>query len=277
MGIFGKKENSTDEIKMNSIKENEKNEINDRPQICCLDISKEDTELLINSGFNIYSGSLGKKVRVPNSQPNENHQVLTNFDFPPNLHEYDITIIDLDCSQTIEYKPEEHIRAKHTGKSAMALLSSYPETIFDPRPLGSFNLNSHIRKMGKKSHIFIIFTTKSYEVEYELVEITEGYIKRKDVFKKGVYSFINYVPISEEKYGKELMITDIKTDLKNLLLKNIKDASYNQTFYHPTNWENNKNVPDSNFIPLIKNSDDEIVSFSEARENFLLFFFPQLK
>lgn len=277
MGIFGKRENNNDQNKIISKEKNDESLILEKPRICCLDIAKDDIELLTNSGFNIYSGSLGKRIKVPNTRSKENHQVLLNFDFPPNLHEYDIIIIDLDNAQTIDYKPEDHIREDHTGKSAVALLSSFPETVFDPRPLSSGILNNHINQIGKKNHLFLTFTTSSYEVEYEPVKITEGYISRQDIRKERIYSFLDYVPISRVKYGKEMIVTDIKADLKKLLLKHLEDASYNQIFHHPTKWENNKNVLDPNFIPLIKNSDDEIVSIFEARENFYIFFFPQIK
>lgn len=277
MGILRKKENDVDQPKTISKEDNKDSEFIERPKICCIDIANDDTELLINSGFNITSGSLGKKIKVPNTERKENHQLLLNFDYPPNLHEFDIIIIDLDNIQTIEYKPEEHFRKNHTGKSALCLLSSYPETIFDPRPLSSFILNNKIRQMGKRPRMFLIFTTSSYEIEYEPVKITEGYSSRQKIRKEGIYSFLNYVPISSAKYGREMTVTDIDADLKNLLLKHLKDAFYNQIFNHPTIWENNKNVPDPKFVPLIKNSDEEIVSIFEGRENFTIFFLPQFE
>jgi len=58
------------------------NEINERPRICCIDIEKDVEESLKASGFNIYSGSLGNKIKIPNNSRGEYHQVLLDYNFP---------------------------------------------------------------------------------------------------------------------------------------------------------------------------------------------------
>ena len=71
------------------------------------------------NGFNIYSGSLGKKINVPNTTRKENHHLLLNYNFPSNLHEFDIIILDLESNNTIPYNLDDHIRKSHTGKSGL--------------------------------------------------------------------------------------------------------------------------------------------------------------
>lgn len=277
MGIFDKKKNEISKDNSDSHFEEEMVEVNERPKVCCIDIPNDVISELKRSRFNIYSGTLGSKIRVPNTQRHENHQLLLHFDFPANLHEYDIIILDLDNSRTIEYKPEEHIRNNHTGKSALSLLSSYPETIFDPRPLSSLILRRELNQIGKRHHIVIAFTTSSYEVEYETVKITEGYAKRQGTEKHNIYSFADNVPLSEPKYGKEITVCNVREDLKNLLEFYLKKTVYNQTFHHPTIWKDDKRVPNPNFVPLLKSSSDDIVSICEFNDNSLTFFFPQIE
>jgi len=72
--------------------ENSTIKIMDRPKIFCIDIEDDDIAALESSGFNIETGTLGKKVEIPNQNRNDYHFVLPNNDLTDNLHEYDITI-----------------------------------------------------------------------------------------------------------------------------------------------------------------------------------------
>jgi hypothetical protein len=185
--------------------------------------------------------------------------------------------MDLEHSNTIAYKNEEHVRNNHTGKSAISLLSSYPETLFNPRPLSSLILKNKLHQIGNRPHMILVFTSADYSTEYETVKISEGYSERQQIEKHGIYSFANNCPLSESKYGKELTVCNIKEDLKNLLESLKSKTTYNQTFYHPTNWENGKNVPSPNWIPLIKNSNNEIVSICQFSESSITFYLPQFE
>ncbi len=276
MKLFKTKTLKESESEMNETKEKNDLEINERPRICCIDIEEDVIEYLRNSGFNLYSGTLGSRIKVPNNRQHENHQVILNYDFPANIHEYDIFLIDLNNSKIIDYKQEDHFRENHTGKSVISLLSSYPETIFDPRPLSSAILEKQLSLIGSRRHIIITFSTESYEIEYETIKITEGSARRNGSEKYHIYSFTGSVPLLEAKYGKEMIIEDMRQDLKNVLEKSLKDASYHQTFHHPTTWSNDSRIPDPKYKSLIKNSSGDIVSFFEDRENSLLFYFPHI-
>lgn len=250
---------------------------NERPRVCCIDIEDEAQKGLKDKGFNIYSGSLGNKISIPNSRRNDKHQVLLNFDFPANLHEFDIIIIDLNYCKNVTYKDEDHIRDKHTGKSAISLLSTFPETVFDPRPLSSLILKERLQEIGDRPHIIIVFSTGNYRVEYESIKIYEDCIERQRVESHGIYSFCDNFPLSEPKFGKELISCNMSEDLKKLLDSQLSTTTYNQTFYHPTKWENGKNVPKENWFPLIKNANEEIVSICNSTSKSIVFYFPQFE
>lgn len=252
-------------------------EVNERPRICCIDIDDKVINQLTSSGFNIFSGNLGSKIKVPNTSRHDSYQLLLDFNFPANIHEYDIFIIDLDNGKTIDYKKEDHTITNHTGKFAFSFLSTYPETIFDPRPIISEILKSKINQIGKRPHIIITFTTGSYIIEYEPVKITEGYASKQGIEKYNIYSYADNLPLNEPKYGKEMTVCDMRIDLKNLLELNLKKTTYNQTFYHPTVRDNEKIIPDPNYQPLIKNSNEDIVSIVEFKGNSFMFYFPQIE
>lgn len=276
MGLFGKmKIKDMNEDK--SSKDNDLKELNERPRVCCLDLDQSVIDKLQQSKFNIYSGILGEKIRVPNKNEYSSHQVLLQNDFPINIHEYDIFIIDLGNDKIIDYNSDEHIRKNHTGKTAISLLSSYPETIFNPKPLSSIILNNEIKQIGDRPFMLIVFTTSSYEVEYETIKITVRGSSRQGGQKYNIYSFLDFVPLSASKTGKELLACNMREDLKILLKSNLDGAIYNQTFYHPTIWKNDERVPNNKFVPLLTNSSNDIVSYCEFKEKSIFFFFPQLK
>ncbi|TDP58324.1 hypothetical protein [Flavobacterium dankookense] len=251
--------------------------INERPRICCIDIDKDSINLLEKSGYNISSGTLGKKVKVPNISRNNAHHLLLNYNFPSNLHEYDIIVVDLDNYSTIDYKQKDHTREEHTGKSAVAILSSYPETVFDPRPLGSLILNTKLIEIGTRPHIIIAFSTGAYDTEYETIRITDHYPERQGIERYNIYSFAGNAPLYAPKIGKEMIVCDVKEDLKKLLETHLPTASYNQTFRHPTSYKGNEYVENENFVPLIKNSSGDIISICESRENSMIFYLPQIE
>lgn len=68
-----------------------------------------------------------------------------------------------------------------------------------------------------------------------------------------------------------------ETKLTPLLLKYSKDAEYEIAFHHPTHWDNRKQEKDNNFIPLLVNNDDEIISFYHAHSKGAVLVFPNIK
>ncbi len=251
--------------------------INERPRIFCIDIDEKSVKHLEKNNFNIYSGTLGNKIIVPNSFYNDKHEILLNYDFPSNFHEYEIIVLDLELHNPVAYKKEDHIRQNHIGKSSSVFLSTFPETLFDPRPISSYFLKENISQIGTKPHIIVVFTTADYYVEYEGVTISESSRIRNKLNHYSIYSFIDSCPLSQVKFGKEMSVCSTKGDLRRLLETHLANATFNQTFYHTNVRIENIEVNDPNFYPLIKNSIGDIVSFYEIRENSLIFFFPQFQ
>ncbi|WP_020533898.1 hypothetical protein [Flexithrix dorotheae] len=251
--------------------------IKERPRVCCIDLEPEVEKLLSDSGLNIYSGSLGKRIKVPNESKYDEHYILPNYEFPVNAHEYDIFIINLEDNEIIEYNEKDHIRENHYGKFEYKLLSYFPEKIFNPKPLGSFNLRKIFNKIKSRKHLIIVFTDENYEVEYEHIVISRDGAKRIGEKKHNIYSFADYVPLDQPLSGKEFIVENIKYDMKILLEKHIISCYYNQTFFQPTIRKDNSIFPDPNFKPLLKNLDNDIVSFIDLEENRDILYLPPIK
>jgi hypothetical protein len=132
-------------------------QIKQAPKICTIDLDQEIVELLISKGFHCFASTLGSQVKVPNLDSRYQHKCLLNYNFPPNSHEYDIVIIDLKERDPVEYIASEHTRVFSKGREQVYLLSSYPETIFDPRPLASKFLKEKLESFFKRESIILIF------------------------------------------------------------------------------------------------------------------------
>lgn len=249
----------------------------ERPRICCIDIAKDAISALKRSGANVYEGTLGSKIKVPNTRTRENHLLLLNFDFPQNLHEYDIILIDLNNYETIDYKQEDHVKSDISGKQSYRLLSSYPQTLFDPRPFASSLLKSEIDKITNRQFLVLVFASKTYDIEYEPVVIMEGHSERKQIQKVNLFSFWDFIPTSGVQYGKEISVGKMRDDLAGLLKKYADETVYHQTFHHPTEWNNGKHELIEKYFPLMTNINGDIVSYIEMNTEQNLMILPNIK
>jgi len=257
--------------------QSKKIKIMDRPKIFCIDIEDEDVSILESSGFNMEKGTLGEKVKIPNKKRNDIHFVLPNDVLVDNLHEFDITLIDLDNFKTIFYIREDHKRENHTGNIEHMLLSEFPETLFNPRAFGSSSLNTALDKLGNKKHLILNFTTDSHDIEYNYGKITSRGWSENGNDTLNIYSFCDFTPLGENKNGKDIVICDVNEELKKLLTSYKNKFTYNQTFYHPETWIGRNRVLDNDYLPLIKNLNGDIVSMLIIKDNKTIFHFPQIK
>ena len=74
------------------------------PRICLIDVATDVHENLAHH-YHCKSGSLGALVEVDNTDPNRYTPCLLNYELPPDLHEYDIVIIDLQDPHNTRYDP----------------------------------------------------------------------------------------------------------------------------------------------------------------------------
>ena len=276
MGIFEKKnEQSTSEMK--EVQAEDTVIKIDRPKMCMLDMDKE-AEYLKTKGYNIYNGSLGSIVNVPNSRRDDSHYCLINYDYPDNLHEYDIIVVDQSNSKTVEYIAEDHKRNSTKGNEEVYLLSKYPQTKFDPRPLSGALMSSAINDLRKRGGLIIVFGEAFEEVEYEKVIIDSKYRKRQGSNKYSNYNYLGWIPHSSNKTGTQFKIQPFNDSLQNIIEKYSKELVYHTIFNHPE--VRNKDYsykPDPNFVPLIKNNNEEIISFIRHKDNLIQIVFPQFK
>lgn len=252
--------------------------VQERPRICLIDVDESIAGTLTRKGFNCYSGTLGSLVEVNNQSPGSVRQCLLNYSFPPNLHEYDIMIIDLQEPRKVPYVEKDHVRPQAKGHRQVILVSSFPETIFDPRPLSANLLGKELKPFVEKESVLIILGTVQEKIEYHSAVITERGPERRDSETHSLYDFYGDLPYHRDVCGRDTRVVLRNNSELALFLERHNEAMvYEIAFTHPTCWENNQNVKDERFIPLIEGRPDEVVSFACVRDKNIAFFFPRIR
>ncbi|MGD0712167.1 MAG: hypothetical protein ABR968_13420, partial [Bacteroidales bacterium] len=277
MGIFNKIKKTNEMIKEEATKEVK--QIIPKPKICCIDLTEDVTNSLSETGYIVFPGTLGAIREIPNKRSGDYKLLLLDYKYPDNFHEFDALIIDLTNEIRKEFEPLTIEERKSKNNSLLYLACSYPATLFDSRPLSSSILFKKIGEVHNRKFIQIVFASKKYEVDYEIIEISGYDTNRRQSEKHFLYEFNYSIPVSEPRTGKEVSICSVQEDMYNFLKKHTDDLTYEQTFAHPTEWDAGKNkyIPSPKLIPLLKNINDEIVSFFQVNGNNITFVFPNIK
>jgi hypothetical protein len=233
----------------------------EKPKICTIDLEQEIIAALRSKGLHCYPGTLGSQVKVPNSGRRYTHPCLLNCDFPPNLHEYDIVIVDLQKQKPIEYIESEHTHSFFKGSEQTVLLSSYPETVFDPRPLSSSILRRELRDFFAHEALIIIFCSAEEVSKYYPAKVTRSGFHSDKPVQHSLYEFIPSLPPSYNKIGENVTVSDIEEGVRSFLQKYSDNFVYEIVFQHPTKWLHGeqKYIEKKEFIPLLMNSSNEII------------------
>lgn len=247
----------------------------DKPKILTLNLKSEAVESLKSHKFNLYEGSLGKIVQTNNGR-GEHKYCLLNFDFPDNLHEYDIIVVDAQFTESIKYDHEEHSRKKNKSENNIYLLSKYPQTIFDPRPHAAHILIEEIREIMRHDSMIIVMQGSVETMKYCVARENGIYPDIKGYNEYHIYNFLPFNHFSSNKSGTETKVVTKPGELTNFLNKYNSQFTYLNTFRHPTVWDDDERINDPNFIPLVVNRDEEIVSHAFFYEKTGIYMFPCL-
>ncbi|MDI9640079.1 hypothetical protein QM565_30685 [Geitlerinema splendidum] len=257
-------------------------QIKEKPKICAIDLEEGIIEALRAKGLQCDSGTLGSQVKVPNLKIGDTHQCMPNWHFPPNLHEYDIVIVDLQSQEPIDYKDSEHDRPFFKGSEQTVFLSSYPEKIFDPRPLSSGFLRRNLKDFFSLKTLLIIFCSKQEVLEYHPVTVNSNGSYEKNTIQCSLYDFIPLLLLENNKSGEKVTVSNIaeNINIRDFLQKYSKHFNYEIVFEHPTDWSQNEeqSVNRNDFVPLLLNSINEIIGFIDFYLNTsIVLAFPQLR
>ena len=245
-----------------------------KTKICCLNLDKEICDYF-SKDFDVYDGSLGKMVDITEHNKRLSRtNLLLNYDFPDNLHEYDVFVIDLRNIETVKYKEEEHTKKRIVGYSNYYFVSSLPETLFNPIPIGCEILQKQLIIKSAPS-LKIIFQNIKQNISYSYEDVAQ-YGSRETIERTNY--LLSPDITSSSLFGKEVRICD-NNFAKTLFAKFENNIEYYQTFYYPQDRDINTGelVPLDGFIPLLTNIHGEIVSYIWQSEREITFMLPQLE
>ena len=279
--IFRKRDHKESSMLPVSVEENTLIPFQERPRICLIDIDSDAKDALTSDGLNCVNGSLGSLIKLPNHKYSDKCFCRLDDAIPQNLHEYDIVIIDLKDREPIQYDAASHLSLVGNSAKQSFLLCEFPQTIFDPRPLTGYMLRSMIVEIQKKESIIIVFASEQKEISYNSVIIIPEWSFKDKQFKYDNYSFLPDITSSNNRTGIETKVisgnVEFDVEFTNFLQKYNQEFIYEITFQHPAHWDNWQSIKDSDFIPLITNSGDEIISYAKIYDSSILFVFPQLE
>ncbi|GAB2891107.1 hypothetical protein ACCI51_03050 [Microbulbifer echini] len=248
----------------------------EQPMVFLFDFDDTVIEKLNKLRINSQKGSFGAAVNVNNKQHEKKYLKLNN-DYPENLHEFDIVMLDLTNSHSKNYVSSQHQLTGLSGNSAHALLSTYPEQVFDPRPLSINIVSEHLSDIFDKKSFVIAFCGKENIADYQFVEITEHGAKITGHEKVSNFTIYKDFPRYKSRNGKKVKLPEQESTLSPLFLKHLKNINFETIFHHPTVWKDGKPKLANNFFPLLVNERDEIVSYAHFIEESIVLIFPDIK
>ena len=263
--------------KISRVKAEEKSTIiQERPWIFMIDVDAEVGNVFKSAGFNCEFGSFGPLISLSPTGRGGETLCKISYELPPNLHEFDIVVVDLKERNTELYEQSQTDFFSGKNPKGYLIRCSFPQSVFDQRPFVGQISSDEFENISKRDSIFVVFATHFETVEYYIVELTRGGYSPLETKRINNYSFLPSYFRNENKSGIKTNVVN-ESPLSEFLQKYNKAFTYEIVFEHPTSWVNGKSEKNDNFRPLITNEENEIVSFVQFNDTNTLFVFPQLE
>lgn len=250
--------------------------LNAVPKICLVDTAPDVSALLIQKLYDCTTATLGGEVKTPKNRAGMQTYLRPLVMLPPNLHEFHVVVVDLAKTDGID-ESEARAELKTTsGKTAYALVSSYPEQVFNSKGFGATRISKAIEDVLKKRSAIVIFAAENEKIRYDLAEIGIHGPSLVDQFDCETLRLCSGIKEFNNKFGKTIELYKEETRFHSFIGKYLKDAHYEVTFPHPMVWKNGNSKPDERFFPILANAGGEIVGYVMSVDEGAVFVLPQL-
>ena len=245
-----------------------------KPEIATFNLEEGVIDTLREQFTNLYAGSLGKKIKLQYNNTNQTYFLKPIYNFPSNLSEFDIFIVNMCSNEYEDYNSEDHMELDCEPTTSSFFVVKYPETIFDPRPIAIADLRDKLDSTSDRKQIFIVFADKPEITQYETKELTQFTNPAGSIESSEEY-FDNYTLCKsnsltiEEKFGHYFEIICPNSKLRTILEKHLKGSEYRAIF--------NSQKQKKAFTPYILNKDKEIVSCLDIEQDKSIFYFPNIQ
>lgn len=242
----------------------------DRTKVCTLDLNQDLVEFL-QQRFDVFEGSLGKKVLATYGKYDDSCRFLLNYNLPVNIHEYEIFIEDMCHEDEQEYHKEDHTRTYLEYDKAYYFYCHKPQTIFNPICYGSHIFADRIKKHRDKPTIKIVFASEIENVQYLIHNENDNYDSSNE-------SHTNYehlhLPQSDNICGAQVKLSENSISAE-IFQSFLNDIRYHIAFEIPYKWHSQEKEVEDGFIPLLETSSGSIVSFVWITDYDITILLPQ--
>lgn len=242
----------------------------DRTKVCTLDLNKDLVDYL-QQRFEVFEGSLGKKVLATYGINNNSCRFLPNYNLPDNIHEYEIFIEDMCRDDEQEYHKEVHTRTYLEDEKAYYFYCHKPQTVFNPVCYGSHIFEDGIRKHRNRPTIKIVFASEIENVHYLIHNENNRYDGSNENYTNSEHL---HLPPSENICGAQVKLSrnPISVDIFQSFLSDIR---YHIAFEIPYDWPSQEKKVEDGFIPLLETLSGSIVSFVRITDYDITILLPQ--
>ena len=194
---------------------------------------------------------MGSIKKIEYDEGEDYRFVNLEYNLIPNLHEYEVRIIDMQEKQREILSCENEI-----PNGEILFRVSYPKEYFDPRPLVENIIGCE--NSTNKNNLTIFFADSMIVERYEVYKV-EGWHNYSFWGDEEHRSNRMMRADSKNKRGKKIQNGDYK--LSEIIIKYATE--YKVIFELPDVYdeENNTYVKNKNYISLLKNQNDEVVSY----------------
>lgn len=231
---------------------------NYKTNVCCLDLGQNCIGYLKSLGLAVYNGSLGSVLSFDWHKNGLYRAVIKpDYNIPENAHEYHVIIGDTTGAVQKEYDKSRNVIKKINSSKQRIMICEQPVTSLDLQPFGGYILSNRLKQSPDQRRIKIVFLGPYSEVTYY-----SDAIQYHDPNQIGTFS--NYdlwsVLNGNSKVGERVKLEDNKIS-KSLFEGRTSRVKYYQTFLIPTMWVEDEKVMDPHFTPLLKNENEECISY----------------
>jgi hypothetical protein len=240
------------------------------PQVLLFDCSDEIDDDLTKHRYSVKKASFGKDVNIEYDWTKKASLPLI-WSTPSNIHEYEVIVVDMcgvDDGISIKDLPTDH-------SNPLRFSIKYPNKVFYTSAITSSKVFRGTNK--PKKAIYIIFEGEYVIGSYDMFDI------RKEIYsgiEGGTYDFfddiIEYKIGINKKIGKRTKVAE-NTKLSSILKKYNESFQYLATYYHPVIYDTDtrNTVERADFLPLVFNDNNEIVSFICLSKDNVILVLPQ--
>ncbi|MGO8755168.1 MAG: hypothetical protein ACLQHK_08055, partial [Gallionellaceae bacterium] len=218
-----------------------------KPKILLIDLPKRASDVLLEMGFNVNTGSFGKPYKV---QKSSSFLPLIGLGTLPNYTEQEIIVVDLKYGELAK----EPTEVKHTPYEENDIWAKCDKGFIDPRPRSANDVMNAFDRAYSIGGVFVVFADAKTNIEMIIARQDPRYGFQQAVEFPDVWSFISELAGMEVKpdHGYEMFASEDKSALTKLVSDHLDGGEFSctlkESYFSKVDW-----------TPVVKNKFGQVV------------------